>query len=149
MRYKVFFAFFAMFYFFPIFALPPFISIEERVEESPLIITGKIQIIKQRQLFHEIQHITLYVKRIRILKNTTNANIPEEFYLYLNIYPETFENKLKFIPEEQTYIIFLEPYLKDNEITIYKLYKEEPFALEPWTKEKEEKIYQYLKKKSN
>ncbi len=146
MSYKNFFIIFLMFFLSPILSLPPFIPIEERIEESSLIIVGQIEIIKQRQLFQEIQHITLFIKRFRILKNITNAYIPEEFYLYVNIYPETFENKLKFVPEEQIYIIFLEPQLKDNEIIIYRLYKEEPFALEPWTKEKEEKILNYLKK---
>lgn len=129
-----------------IFSLPPFIPLKERVEECPVIIVGNIQIIKKRELFQEIQYITLYVKKLKVLKNTPEAIIPEEFYIYLNVYPKTFENKLRFIPEEGKYIIFLEPYIKDNEIMVYKLYKEEPFALENWTHEKEKEIKLLLQK---
>lgn len=128
-----------------IYSLPPYISLKERVEECPIIIIGNIEIIKTRELFQEIQYITLYVENIKVLKNTPKAIIPEEFYIYLNVYPETFENKLKFIPEEGKYIVFLEPSIKNNEIIVYKLYREEPFALESWTKEKEEEIIHILK----
>ncbi|MFN3604060.1 MAG: hypothetical protein ACK4UJ_05055 [Leptonema sp. (in: bacteria)] len=135
---------FFIFYSVPLFSLPPFITLEERAQEAPLILIGTIEIIKQRQLFKEVQYITLYVNSLRILKNTTHTSPPKEFFLYLNIYPETFENKLKFIPEKGIYIIFLEPHIKDNEILVFKLYREEPFALEIWTKEKEKKIIEYL-----
>lgn len=127
-----------------IFGLPPFITIEERVQECSLIVVGDVEILRQRNLFEETKTATLWVKKMKVLKNIHKIEVPEDFYIYVNIYPETFENKLKFVPEKGKYILFLEPIIKDKEIVIYKLYKEEPFALEPWTKQKEEKITMYL-----
>ncbi len=125
--------------------LPPYISIEERVKESSLIIIGSISVLKERTLFEDTKMATLIVKKEKILKNTFNLNVPDTFFIYLNIYPETFENKLKFVPEEGKYIIFLEPIVKDQEIVVFKLYREEPFALQPWDQKTEEKIIFDLK----
>ncbi|GIX43522.1 MAG: hypothetical protein KatS3mg129_3255 [Leptospiraceae bacterium] len=132
-----------------IFGLPPYISIEERIKECTLIVIGDVQVLRQRNLFEETKSATLIVENVKVLKNTNHLSIPEFFYLYVKIYPETFENKLKFVPEEGKYIIFLEPVIKNNEVVIYKLYKEEPFALEPWTKQKEERIINFLKNQND
>jgi hypothetical protein len=123
-----------------LWALPPFISIEERVKECDLIVVGDVRVIRQRNLFEDTKTATLIVEKIKILKNTYKLNIPDVFYIYINIYPETFENKLKFIPENGKYILFLDPKTNNNDVVVYKLYKEEPFALEPWTLQKENKI---------
>ena len=131
---------FFLFSFIQLWALPPFIPIEERVKECDLIVVGNIKIIRQRNLFEDTKTATLVVEKIKILKNNYMLNIPDVFYIYINIYPETFENKLKFLPEDGKYIIFLEPKKVNQDVIVYKLYKEEPFALEPWTKQKEEKI---------
>lgn len=130
-----------------IFSLPPYISIEERVKESNLILVGDITILKERSLFQDTKMVTLIVKKEKILKNALNLNISDTFFIYLNIYPETFENKLKFVPEEGKYIIFLDPVVKNQEIVIFKLYKEEPFALQPWSMQIEEKILFDIKNK--
>ncbi len=125
-------------------SLPPYITLEERIQESPVVIKGKISIIKERQLFSDTKYLTVLVNLEKIYKNFNRIYIPKTFYLYLNIYPETFENKLKFTPEEGVFIIFLEPIVSDTEIIVFKLYKEEPFALENWTEEKENTIITYL-----
>jgi len=129
-----------LFFFIQLWALPPFISIEERVKECDLIVVGEVKVIRQRNLFEDTKTATLVVEKKRILKNTYKLNIPDVFYIYINIYPETFENKLKFIPEDGKYILFLDPKTSNNDVVVYKLYKEEPFALEPWTLQKENKI---------
>jgi len=123
-----------------LWALPSFISIEERVKECDLIVVGDVRVIRQRNLFEDTKTATLIVEKIKILKNSYKLNIPDVFYIYINIYPETFENKLKFIPEDGKYILFLDPKTSNNDVVVYKLYKEEPFALEPWTLQKENKI---------
>ncbi|MCS7204464.1 MAG: hypothetical protein NZ853_02075 [Leptospiraceae bacterium] len=128
---------------FPLWGLPPFISFEERIKECSFIMIGNIKIVWQKRLFEDTYLVSFLVETQEILKNTyqnQNLEIPKNFFLYIYVYPETYENKIKFKPEDGKYILFLNPVVKENQIVNFELYEEEPFALEPWSKEKELEI---------
>ena len=84
-------------------AAPPFISVQDRVKESDVILLGRIKAVKRERRNKFSYRAVLFID----VKETYKGKVPKEIQVELIIEPDGYGGYLREPPTPSTYIFFL------------------------------------------
>lgn len=141
MKYVYRILFFSMYFAYPIFALPPFISLQDRLRDSDIVIDCNITNNDVRNYVPGIAIVSSHIKVNEIIK----GSIEKEFSLTFFIFPNDLEQRLREAPRPERYYIFLKRKqtsdANGNKGTALVLYDPEPFAFSLVTEETKKELH--------